>query len=95
MENNFTLLIFLYYLQTRYEENNSKRIEKVKYYEILCTVTKGIVLMCGRNATSLFDVATYSHIRVGRCDVDRTIMRWVSLAITERGETLYVELVMA
>jgi len=50
-------LIFLYYLQTKYEENNSKRIEKVKYYEILYTVTKGIVLMCGRNATSLFDVA--------------------------------------
>lgn len=57
LENNFMFLIFLYYLQTKYEENNSKRIEKVKYYEILYTVTKGIVLMCGRNATSLFDVA--------------------------------------
>jgi len=37
---------------------------------------------------------TYFYIRVGRYDVDRTITRWVSLAITGRGETFYLELVM-
>jgi hypothetical protein len=51
------VFIFLHYRQTKYEENNSKRIAKVKYYEILYAVAKGIVLMRGRNAASLFDVA--------------------------------------